>query len=252
MRWASGQAMVNPIIIKKRGRIRSILTGVKTMKFRTKALALALFASAGFAGNAQAASISSLFNTGTDASNVALVGGNGVTDSHYQILSSTSLGLAGNQAVTFNCCYFGDDANSRWISLSPNGSPSSNTTVYRTTFDLTGLNPLTALINGRWAIDNLGTIFLNGANTGVMHNAHQFYSNFSLSSGFVAGLNTLDFSITDQGGPTAFRVDDLVGTADLAGTGGVPEPASWALMIAGFGLVGSAARRRATVRVAYA
>ena len=28
------------------------------------------------------------------------------------------------------------------------------------------------------------------------------------------------------------------------GTGGVPEPASWALMIAGFGLVGAASRRR--------
>jgi hypothetical protein len=32
----------------------------------------------------------------------------------------------------------------------------------------------------------------------------------------------------------------------------VPEPASWALMIAGFGLVGAAMRRRARVRVAYA
>lgn len=29
-------------------------------------------------------------------------------------------------------------------------------------------------------------------------------------------------------------------------TGGVPEPASWALMIAGFGMVGLAARRRMT------
>jgi hypothetical protein len=32
----------------------------------------------------------------------------------------------------------------------------------------------------------------------------------------------------------------------------IPEPASWALMIAGFGLVGSAMRRRATMRVTYA
>jgi hypothetical protein len=31
---------------------------------------------------------------------------------------------------------------------------------------------------------------------------------------------------------------------------GVPEPASWAMMIAGFGLVGAAARRRRTVAVA--
>ena len=35
------------------------------------------------------------------------------------------------------------------------------------------------------------------------------------------------------------------------GTGAVPEPASWAMMIAGFGLVGTAMRRR-VARVAYA
>jgi PEP-CTERM motif len=33
---------------------------------------------------------------------------------------------------------------------------------------------------------------------------------------------------------------------------GVPEPASWALMIAGFGVVGAAARRRTKMRVTYA
>ncbi len=34
----------------------------------------------------------------------------------------------------------------------------------------------------------------------------------------------------------------------IPGVGGVPEPASWAMMIAGFGLVGGAMRRRAKVR----
>lgn len=38
----------------------------------------------------------------------------------------------------------------------------------------------------------------------------------------------------------------------IVSIGGVPEPASWALMIAGFGLVGAAARRRQSVRVTYA
>lgn len=41
------------------------------------------------------------------------------------------------------------------------------------------------------------------------------------------------------------------GIAILNGAaGGVPEPAAWALMIAGFGMVGSAARRRRTMRTA--
>lgn len=36
------------------------------------------------------------------------------------------------------------------------------------------------------------------------------------------------------------------------GVGNVPEPASWALMIVGFGMVGAAARRRRTAVTAYA
>jgi hypothetical protein len=35
-------------------------------------------------------------------------------------------------------------------------------------------------------------------------------------------------------------------------TGGVPEPATWAMMIGGFGLAGAAMRRRKSVRVTYA
>ena len=42
-------------------------------------------------------------------------------------------------------------------------------------------------------------------------------------------------------------------TADFGQVGGVPEPASWALMIAGFGLIGAAMRhRRERVRVTFA
>jgi hypothetical protein len=46
-----------------------------------------------------------------------------------------------------------------------------------------------------------------------------------------------------QGGEVhlgTFGFDDLPG----GGTGVVPEPASWAMLITGFGLVGAAARRR--------
>lgn len=38
----------------------------------------------------------------------------------------------------------------------------------------------------------------------------------------------------------------------LAAPGGVPEPAAWAMMLAGFGLVGSAMRRRSTMTVTFA
>jgi len=49
-----------------------------------------------------------------------------------------------------------------------------------------------------------------------------------------------------KSGPTLFR-----GIWDFAASSaGIPEPASWAMLIAGFGLVGSALRRRNTLRAA--
>lgn len=194
------------------------------------------------AAPASAAVIPGLFNTGTDSSNVALVGGNGTVDPHYVIFSSTSPGFAGQHAVTFQCCYFPDDANSRWVSLSANGSPGNNVTVYRLTFDLAGLNPATAHISGSGGSDNAGHIFLNGNDTGINIDGFGALVPFAINSGFVNGLNVLDFQVTDFGPPTAFRIDDLAGTANLSSA--VPEPRSWALMLAGFGLLGIATRRQ--------
>lgn len=42
------------------------------------------------------------------------------------------------------------------------------------------------------------------------------------------------------------------GTVKIGSVGGIPEPTTWAMMIAGFGLVGGAMRRRSSVRVTYA
>ena len=57
----------------------------------------------------------------------------------------------------------------------------------------------------------------------------------------MSGVNTLSIRVTDSGSPAAARFDNLVLSANV-----VPEPASWMLMITGFGLVGVAARRRTT------
>lgn len=65
---------------------------------------------------------------------------------------------------------------------------------------------------------------------------------FSLAPGET--LNSIEFISTG----VAFELDDLVFTGQATA---VPEPASWAMMIAGFGLVGGALRRR-DVRLAIA
>jgi len=212
-----------------------------------KAITLLAFGVA-VASPASAATIPGLFNTGTDANNVALVGGNGVVDPHYSIFSSTSPGFAGHQAVTFQCCYVANDANSRWVSLSADGSPGSNVTFYRLSFSLAGLDPTTAVITGSGGTDNAGRIFLNGVDTGINIDGFGSLVPFMLNSGFVAGTNILDFRVSDFGPPTAFRVDDLAGTANAAGA--VPEPATWAMLLAGFGAIAGAARVRRTKALA--
>jgi hypothetical protein len=56
-----------------------------------------------------------------------------------------------------------------------------------------------------------------------------------------ADIVKLEMSSNDGAG---VAYDNFSFTA--GGTGGIPEPATWAMMIAGSGLVGAAARRRAT------
>jgi hypothetical protein len=52
------------------------------------------------------------------------------------------------------------------------------------------------------------------------------------------------------GGTANFIVyDNITFGADVPGGGVIPEPATWAMMIAGFGLVGAAMRRRSVARV---
>jgi len=85
--------------------------------------------------------------------------------------------------------------------------------------------------------------------------------NLVINSGFLTGTNTLSFIINDTyaglngdtvstAGPTAFN---FRGSVSFNVASAAPEPATWLLMIAGFGMVGGALRRRrAKVSVTYA
>ena len=76
-----------------------------------------------------------------------------------------------------------------------------------------------------------------------LHGYQGVSKNFTLS----AGLHAINIVQFENGGDTALTVK-MNGTpisGDLLQTAPVPEPATWAMMIGGFGLAGAAMRRRA-------
>ncbi len=66
---------------------------------------------------------------------------------------------------------------------------------------------------------------------------------FDVSANVVAGLNTLSFSEVDN----QLFYNQGVDNVSLTGAGGVPEPATWAMMLVGFAAAGATLRRRSRV-----
>lgn len=219
---------------------------------------LALLAGIGLAtAPAEAATIPGLFNTGVNGAGVSQPDGT-IGDLHYSLISvpggTTTLRIITSTGGFPIPPYLGDSAVSAWIG--PNNDAdldsSPGTYIYRTTFDLTGFNPGTAVITGKWSSDNDGLgIWLNGVNVGGPTSFTQFssgYVPFSISTAFVAGLNYLDFYVHNGGtgignnsggsNPTALRVE-LSGTVSP-----VPLPAAVPLFLTGIGMLGAAAWRR--------
>src|SRR5207249_2044082 len=85
-----------------------------------------------------------------------------------------------------------------------------------TTFDLTGFTPTTAVLTGQFAADNSVTIKLNGNTVGPTAPAFDTWTSFTINTGFVSGINTLDFIVNNVSGPTGLRVD-ISGTASPSG-----------------------------------
>ena len=192
-----------------------------------------------------------IFNTGVDTLGNPLPDGAG--DPHY-VLTSVPAGTTDIQVRTSAGGFpigpwIGDDSLSAWIRPNNPGAPNDpeGTYDYQTTFDLTGLNPATAVLSGLWATDNAGSdILINGVSTGSTAAGFTGGSSFTVNSGFKAGVNTLDFIVSNfpgaTGNPTGLRVE-MSGTADPNSQ--VPEPVSFVLL--GTGLVAFGMLRRRTV-----
>jgi hypothetical protein len=219
-----------------------------------RAMVAVAFVAALAASTSAGAGTITLFNTGVDSSGAVLPDST-VGDLHYTLLSvpgGTTQTLIRTSAGAFPIPpYVGDDSLSAWIG--PNNAHDLNGPDglydYRTTFDLTGFNPASALISGQWSSDNQSVnILINGVPTGNSNAsifAFETWTPFSIASGFLAGLNTLDFLVNNEpcltcGGdnPTALRVE-MSGTATAT-----PLPAALPFFAAGLGAMGLLGWRR--------
>ncbi len=136
------------------------------------------------------------------------------------------------------------------------------------TINFTAAAPVT--FNGKTGTNLLTASFTGGAFSGLIGGSVASYINSQPPSAVTFTSDFIDFSQTTArdlsltidainpgivGGPSGLA--DFAGTAgglfgaDLSSGSGltVPEPASWAMMVVGFGLVGAMTRRRPTLRV---
>lgn len=175
------------------------------------------FLSCAMAPLAWALPIPGLYNTGVDETGAPLDAS--ALDSHYQIIESADPEYLGPDAFTLAPGFpvgpwLAEGPDSRWIAPRAEqgiGNAEGNYT-YRTSFDLTGHDPTKASIVGRWAVDNGGVdIVLNGSSLGLVNTAgFGGWTDFTIGSGFVAGVNTLDFIVSNAPAtpnPTGLRVE---------------------------------------------
>jgi hypothetical protein len=194
--------------------------------------------------------IAGVYNTGVDAfGNVLPLHS---IESHYAVSGVASVAYVvpkathpvsgfGWMVAPPGAAWIGPNSTANTYTFDPDG-----TYHYTLSFDLTGYNPATARITGSWAADNSSGIWLNGNYTGFGKNEWGFLGldPFDLTTGFVPGINTLEFRVVNDptgpgsdGNPSGLLVSGITTTV-------VPEPSVLALAGLGFAALTLSRRRR--------
>ncbi len=166
-------------------------------------------------------SIPTLFNTGVGPDGLVLTPGS--IDPHYVVTASAQSVVPPPPApalvIQGHPAWLANDDQSSWLGPINPGTVSVAPGGYRcrTTFDLTGFDPSSAALTLAVAADNrLNNVFLNGSDKGVKFVGFSAFSpDFKINSGFIAGLNTLEFRWANDStdvNPAGFRAK-LSGTA---------------------------------------
>ena len=188
-----------------------------------------------------------LFNTGVNGSGIVLPQQS--LEQHYSVSGAAGIAYIVPPVYEPNLgwAWLPAPAGSAWIGPNSTTNTASPDPVgvyhYALQFDLTGYNPADVRISGSWMTDNTGEMFLNGVSTGFTTNpeSYKHLTAFDLASGFVTGVNTLEFRVLNEfvgPNPSGLCVAGLTATL-------VPEPTAFALTIAYFA---AAVTRRCAAR----
>jgi hypothetical protein len=210
---------------------------------RTILSLVGLLASAGYV---QAATLS-LVNTGNNGA------ATGTADPNWSVggpISGSAYVIADNGVYPFPNWIGSGAGASQWISATPNINTPIGTYTFRTTVDLTGMDPTTASITGKWAADNTGHIAVNGNPVGfppigginTADEGFRDWTPFNLAGVFAPGVNTIDFVVTNlhEDSPLGVRVE-LSGVVSSGGQH-TPEPST--MLICAMAAGAAAWRRR--------
>jgi len=102
------------------------------------------------------------------------------------------------QVLSIDAWLENDPTKSQWITFKGE-TPNNAEYTFRTTFDLTGMYPRTAYVEGWFLADNrVSAVRINGKSIKVYpHGWNNFtmFSRFQITSGFVEGVNTLEIDV---------------------------------------------------------
>jgi len=185
-------------------------------------------------------------STGLDSS-YHLITTDGGYDAHWLVQQANNTYTPGQVVMPGDADWYGpwlaDGPNSNWIGRNAfnccNG-PAPYT--FSTSFNIS--DPSKASITGGWAIDDAGTLALNGHTIGSLGSGQWgSLTSFSESGNtwFVAGVNTLTITMTsDDNFLEAVRLE---GTVTGITQTGVPEPSAALLLLLGGGALAIVKRR---------
>jgi hypothetical protein len=195
-----------------------------------------------FEGVGNLASVNDFYNGGTDSQ--------GHSGTNYGIsFSNTSLGIIDADAGGTGNIANEPSPSTVLFFLDSNSATLNDPAGFTTGFSFFYTSSTAATVNVWSGLNATGTLL------GQITVVAQFNGNNCTgdpTGGFcnwtAAGVtfNGVAMSIDFGGTANQTAYDNITFGSDKPGTPGVPEPASWALMLAGFGLVGGSLRRRQT------